>query len=578
MEIDRLLGQLSSVAGLKPSRKWLEACRSHLNQQGKPFTEDNVLFQALDFDLRDVVRRDIHDGTFVEGESSSVLLRKKCKESMACFVAQSSSAKAILPSNFRACLQIEELLDVSKNAEERLAHGPALRTAPTPIGDQSRRCLKMLLTDGYFENGSFHAPTQPNGTVNQFTMHSFSAMETSPIPNLSVHSRPGMKIILSGSIVIRYGILMLDPSNTIVLGGCIPALISIQKKAMELAAKKAGVGIDPTFRALVWNPETGLDDTDEGEHESGDVQPMSGPLHQQPTSTYNQNRQSDTPQEQSDYQRTTAAGNLYNIATKVETTSYTNDSNSEHIRPQVIPNVTNENPYSQRNQNYETSNPYRMSENNINIPTIQRSTSMVSDSAIRTTSTPHIHNPYSKSTGITSTNSPERDNEYTADQLESINQGNGGKDDMDSLERSSISILSNQMSPPRNLPTVTNISINGAYTNLSPTALTEPMNFADFHALLEKMIVDPSLYRKYERVTFVVPCKLHIGKDSSKNVSNYSMFIEVTVVESFIFHILHSCTHWGRPPSESTTYVRWLSLLRKISITRKTRKIHIIRR
>ena len=106
-------------------------------------------------------------------------------------------------------------------------------------------------------------------------------METSPIPNLSVHSRPGIKVVISGPVDIRYGILMLHPGNTIVLGGCIPSLIPIQKKAMELAAKEAGVGIDATFRALVWNPEAGIDETDEGEQESSDMPPVSIPVYPQ---------------------------------------------------------------------------------------------------------------------------------------------------------------------------------------------------------------------------------------------------------------------------------------------------------
>ena len=50
-------------------------------------------------------------------------------------------------------------------------------------------------------------------------------MHPKPIPNLSVHSQPGIKIILSGPISIYLGILMLDPSNTTVVGGCIPSQI-----------------------------------------------------------------------------------------------------------------------------------------------------------------------------------------------------------------------------------------------------------------------------------------------------------------------------------------------------------------
>ena len=89
--------------------------------------------------------------------------------------------------------------------------------------------------------------------------NNFVAMETRPIPNLSVQSKPGIKVIISGPIQIFVGVLMLDPSNTTVLGGCIPDLMPIQQKALSCAAQVAGVGIDPTFRALVWNPDTGME-------------------------------------------------------------------------------------------------------------------------------------------------------------------------------------------------------------------------------------------------------------------------------------------------------------------------------
>jgi hypothetical protein len=301
--------KLRSLAGIKPTPEWLNECQSHLRQHNNIINrnyneEDEVLHQILHTDLRNVVRylHDNDDNSDNDNEHDSqwsILLRKAVTQSMndtnnatatttttataTTTTQRSSASKSItLPNNFRHMVQIEELLDVSKNAEDRLSLGPASATSPTPIGNQNKRCLKLLISDGYCENGNrtigrsrinnSNNNHQQRQQQDQFQQH-FVALEVQPIHGLSVHSKAGIKIILSGPISIHKGILFLNPNNTIVLGGYIPDLIPIQKKAMERAAKVAGVGIDPTFKALVWNPEHELEDeNDEGEQESGDVQ------------------------------------------------------------------------------------------------------------------------------------------------------------------------------------------------------------------------------------------------------------------------------------------------------------------
>jgi len=52
---------------------------------------------------------------------------------------------------------------------------------------------------------------------------------------------------------------MLHEGNTLVLGGSVDSLVDIQRKALVDARKEAGVGVDPTVRALIWNPDTGED-------------------------------------------------------------------------------------------------------------------------------------------------------------------------------------------------------------------------------------------------------------------------------------------------------------------------------
>ena len=271
--------RLSSLAGVKPVLPWLDACRSHLRQHSLQDNEDEVLHQILHTDLRNVVRN-MRNADSVSGNAGlpqqpqqqqqpSIVLRQAITNSTSTSTSsstRSSSNKVTLPTDFRCMVQIEELLDVSLNAEERLSKGPASNSSPTPIGNQKKRCLKLLLSDGYFEDGSAFCSIRDssnddnNNGNGKLKIQNFVAMETTPIPNLSVQSKPGIKIILSGPISIFVGVLMLNPSNTTVLGGCIPSLLPIQQKALSCAAKMAGVGIDPTYRALVWNPDTGVDD------------------------------------------------------------------------------------------------------------------------------------------------------------------------------------------------------------------------------------------------------------------------------------------------------------------------------
>ena len=58
-----------------------------------------------------------------------------------------------------------------------------------------------------------------------------------------------------------------------------------------------------------------------------------------------------------------------------------------------------------------------------------------------------------------------------------------------------------------------NNRINNLYNKttipLSPTALSEPLSFAEFRNLLNKIIHDAELYEQYTTKTFVVPCKLN---------------------------------------------------------------------
>jgi hypothetical protein len=238
--------KLESSAGVLPSDDWLTACRAHLQLTNQD-TVDDILHQVFHADLRDVVRPLNETIVGQSASSQSDVLRRNLKES-----STGSSRLATLPSNFLLLVQVEELLDVSLNAEARFAIGPASPSNPAPIGNQAKRCLKLYMSDGYLP-----------------LIH-LVGMEVTPIPNLSVQSSAGIKVLLKGSIQIRHGLLQLSPQNTTVLGGHVAALLQVQRQALEQAKKLAGV--DKTVRALIGDDAAmQLEEDDEGEAASADV-------------------------------------------------------------------------------------------------------------------------------------------------------------------------------------------------------------------------------------------------------------------------------------------------------------------
>ena len=243
--------KLKLVAGVMPSEPWLTACLAHLRQTNED-TEEAVLQQILHSDLRDVVREiETNEMNYQRENTPPLLLRSALQQS-----SVGERRKETLPADFALLVQVEELLDVSLNAEARYSLGPASSAAPKPVGDQRTRLLKIYGSDG-------HLP-----------LAHVIAMETNPIPNLSVHSLAGIKILLRGPIDVRHGLLLLNPSNTKVLGGSVADLVVIQRKALEQARRLAGVGVDPTVKALCWsNGDDYLlaSEEDEGESASEDV-------------------------------------------------------------------------------------------------------------------------------------------------------------------------------------------------------------------------------------------------------------------------------------------------------------------
>ena len=242
--------QLLEVAGVSPSSHWFDDCRAALQLSGQGHSSDAFLQQILYHDLRDVVRElaeSDHPEYYGSLSEGALDLRQAQAQSM----LASNQYKAVLPSSFRLLVQLEEILDVSANAQARYEHGPASNASPTSVGNQQKRCLKIVYSDGY-DNDEILVAT-----------------ETSPIPSLSVQSRAGCKVILTGPIQVRHGMALWSHTTTFVLGGEVEALVQVQKAAIEHAKRVAGVGIDPTIKALIWNNQHPLGEDGEPQGTAG---------------------------------------------------------------------------------------------------------------------------------------------------------------------------------------------------------------------------------------------------------------------------------------------------------------------
>lgn len=291
----RLQQRFEDQAGIRPSRCWLEKCLAHIRNPANVSRvsvdqeEGEVWNQILHSDLRDVVREyqaltDTFDGgrndNAERGEAATQLRRaifqsKNSRDNNAKRNDKYQSGKIILHSDFRLLIQMEEIVDVAMNGEQQVA---AMGGAPSN-NSQSRsyggtdseqqqqqhggvshhprhRCLKMTFSDGYYPNGKFH-PRQGDDENGNINCDVLLAIETSPILKLSVSSPPGLKLLLHGPIVIRVGLVELNDGNCAVIGGEIESWREVWKKAKERVQREKGLGIDPTVKALVWNPLMG---------------------------------------------------------------------------------------------------------------------------------------------------------------------------------------------------------------------------------------------------------------------------------------------------------------------------------
>lgn len=290
--------QLLESIGVHPSQEWLRACLLHL--QSTPLHNNNVidevLNQLLHADLRDVVRGNstttnasaMQNGfqtaavalsgnaSSSSSSMSSPVAVQQLHQALQLSQQPQHSYKQTLPATFHLLCQVEEVCDASLPAEKRLEvavqHQQQQQQNNHPAA--ANRCLKLCLTDGY------HHPTANSSSSNSsnttLTSYIILGVEIqAPIPNLSATSPAGRKVLLKGPLDVRHGQLLLTPASGIVLGGHVDALVAQQQQALQKAKQAAGVGIDPTIRALIGTGvEDGDDnDTDEANEASGDVLP-----------------------------------------------------------------------------------------------------------------------------------------------------------------------------------------------------------------------------------------------------------------------------------------------------------------
>jgi len=332
-----------------------------------------------------------------------------------------SQHKVTLPSNFRLLVQMEEVIDATLNLEQQLSSmggttnagsGNGNQTYGDPHGGNARnsnnrsdnatnnnynqngmrnsryRCFKIALSDGYYSNGKSIPPSNDEND-HEDENAVFVAMETSPLHNLSYSSPPGLKILIHGtsrsnscidsngsssgndSLVVRFGILQLNDGNSTIIGGHVPHWQGLWKKAKEKIQREKGHGVDPTIKALIWNPLTGdEEEVDEGENESGDVTAQAAPerphivpsqpiIMQQPQQQMQQQQnqiQQPPPQQQPLQPPGPGQTPPPTITPNASTNTSRNNSDSDYNQNRSSVGNMNRNPYSINNSQNETNN------------------------------------------------------------------------------------------------------------------------------------------------------------------------------------------------------------------------------
>lgn len=216
--------------GLEASHEWLQ----QKNSNGC-LDEASWLHCVWHTNLRAMVHRSAPS-------AAAVALRRAVLQSK-----QQQQKFVVKEPDFRLLVQLEDCVNMAVDREGRLAQNKR----------SNQRCLKLTLTDGYHHHDNDN--------------HSYyTAMEVATLPDEGlIPFQPGSKLLLlCHALEIRHGMLLLHPGNTIVLGGRVEYMVELYQKQLLKDQTSAGVGMDPTIKALIWNnsnhPSVGDDDDMEG--------------------------------------------------------------------------------------------------------------------------------------------------------------------------------------------------------------------------------------------------------------------------------------------------------------------------
>lgn len=219
----------ASLVGIKLSSSWPN---NPTSSQQQTFDESS-LDQILHHDLRSVVRED--------NNSSPCTCGGQLRRAVNLSLRQDQCFKSSLNSDFRLLVQIEEIADISLGRRSRWEMADSVSTSATSnsVCNRNRalrrRCLKFAYSDGYVSE------------------ELFVAIEGHTIPFITSGTNVGAKILLSGPIDIRRGVAVWHEGNALFLGGGVSEYIASRNAALEESMRNAGVGVDSTIRALVWN-------------------------------------------------------------------------------------------------------------------------------------------------------------------------------------------------------------------------------------------------------------------------------------------------------------------------------------
>jgi hypothetical protein len=517
--------RIKETLGIEASTGWLQACISHLQQQHPPPTIDKCVLQLLNSDLRGVVDRASPSMTLIllqeimmTSQSESLINLSAC------------STKQETQANFCLLVQLEEVLDISLNREHRFN--------PEYQSSNSKRCLKLCVCSGY-EN----------------PRNAMLAQELSPINNLSAVSLAGLKLLLKGKIVIRNGIFQLHGGNTTVLGGSVEAMVKTQQQALQKARKQAGVGIDPTLRALVSVEDIPDEEQphDEAHEASADVplQPMAppGPA---PVAIPPPNR--DPPLQQQHHQQQQASTIIAarhvralppprpeqtttTIIQQAPLDSTTSNDRNPYARRSIASSITvgSSSPPQQEAAAapVTTMNPYQKSK------TASKNATVDSNNSVTTTA-----NSASRSSAI-------RANPYSRkDKANNISFGNRNN----VPNRTPLAEQSRTMTPPATMqPSVPVASITATIpvnTDISPwasdsaSALTTPstttvmsiqnITFGNLYGLIQDLVQNRQLYETYSSIIFEVAMK-QIGAAVYFNIEKNSEFKKNKALGKYLF-------------------------------------------